>query len=126
MFPINACNFLSKHGDWFLDIVDLQGQDSIYIIFVCLDHESNISSYCLSDSILTFFIMTSYEMPAGTDLSESMQPTILAVNIIGFVLSAAAVGLRLVARKMSNAPLWWDDWMIVLALVCLNASRRFS
>ncbi|RDW91625.1 hypothetical protein BP5796_02790 [Coleophoma crateriformis] len=61
--------------------------------------------------------MTSLAMPAGTDMSENMQPTIIAVNTIGLVLAIAAVGLRVAARKIAGAPLWWDDWLVVLALV---------
>ncbi|RDW60639.1 hypothetical protein BP6252_12022 [Coleophoma cylindrospora] len=61
--------------------------------------------------------MTSLAMPAGTDMSENMQPTIIAINTIGLVLAVAAVGLRVAARKIASAPLWWDDWLVVFALV---------
>lgn len=37
---------------------------------------------------------------------------------IGLVVAATfAVALRLVARRFSAAKYWWDDWMLVLALV---------
>lgn len=33
------------------------------------------------------------------------------------VLATIAVGARLVARRISVVNLWWDDYLIVLALV---------
>lgn len=32
-------------------------------------------------------------------------------------LSAIAVALRLVSRRLSKVRLWWDDWLILIALV---------
>ena len=34
-----------------------------------------------------------------------------------FALSAIAVALRMVSRKISKARLRWDDWLILIALV---------
>ena len=33
------------------------------------------------------------------------------------VAATLAVALRLLARKISAAKFWWDDWILVLALV---------
>ena len=33
------------------------------------------------------------------------------------IVAAIAVTLRLISRKVSAAPFWWDDWTLVIALV---------
>lgn len=58
--------------------------------------------------------------PPGTDLSESQTPRIIAASITLISLSTTAVILRLIARKLSRAGFWWDDWAILGALVCLS------
>ena len=42
---------------------------------------------------------------------------VLGVSILVSVLAITAVALRFLSRKLSKAHYWWDDWMIVAALV---------
>jgi len=41
------------------------------------------------------------------------------IAIVCFTLAIVAVLLRLLARTVIRAPIWWDDFMIVIALVLL-------
>lgn len=50
-------------------------------------------------------------------LQESQAPKMYAVFSVFLVLPLIAVGLRLLARRMSNLRLWWDDWLILVATV---------
>lgn len=38
-------------------------------------------------------------------------------SIISVVAATIAVAARLLARKVSAAPFWWDDWTIMASLV---------
>lgn len=40
------------------------------------------------------------------------------------VLAILAVALRLYARSITRAKLWWDDWILVLALVKNKSPSR--
>ena len=40
-------------------------------------------------------------------------------TIICVVAATIAVAARLLARKISAAPFWWDDWTIIAALVSM-------
>lgn len=53
------------------------------------------------------------------DLYANRGPRGEAVAITCFVLAVVAVCLRLGARRAIKAPFWWDDFVIILALVCL-------
>ena len=55
-----------------------------------------------------------------------LTPEELAINRSGHVTSAiipmvilalVAVGLRLLSRRIKRTPLWWDDYMIIVAMV---------
>ena len=52
------------------------------------------------------------------DLTEDRSSLALGVNIFMLILAFLAVGLRLVSRKLSVLPYWWDDLFAVLSLVC--------
>ena len=53
-------------------------------------------------------------------ITEDRGPQIAAVAYAMLVLSTIAVALRLWARHaVQKAHLWWDDWVALLALVCL-------
>ena len=41
---------------------------------------------------------------------------VLISAIVLYVLVVISVSLRLFARRISKASLWWDDWFILLAL----------
>ena len=38
-------------------------------------------------------------------------------SIVSVALATIAVSLRLLARRISNASFWWDDWTILASLV---------
>ena len=61
--------------------------------------------------------MLSYPPTSPTDLSASKGPQILAAVATTYVLATIAVILRFVSRRISKAQLWWDDWLIIIALV---------
>ena len=44
-------------------------------------------------------------------------PTFLALNITFHVLTLIIVVLRLVSRRLAKLPLWWDDWLMIIAEV---------
>lgn len=56
--------------------------------------------------------------PAGIDLSETQVPRILGVNIATLALAAIAICLRFLSRRLSRAQFWWDDWLMLPAIVC--------
>ena len=49
---------------------------------------------------------------------------IYGVTISLMVAATMAVVFRLVARSLSAAGLWWDDFAIAVATVSVNSSRR--
>ena len=55
--------------------------------------------------------------PPGIDLAETQVPRILGVNIATFTLAIIAIILRFVSRRISRAPFWWDDWLMIPAIV---------
>ncbi|KAL8936666.1 MAG: hypothetical protein Q9211_004070 [Gyalolechia sp. 1 TL-2023] len=52
--------------------------------------------------------------------NQSRTPQFYGGTITLVVVATIAVALRLLARSMSAAKLWWDDWILVLALVSLD------
>ncbi len=40
-------------------------------------------------------------------------------SIVSVVAATIAVGARLLARRISAAPFWWDDWTIMASLVSM-------
>lgn len=50
-------------------------------------------------------------------LHENLQPNIYASLAVCHSLACAAVASRLYARRLKAQPLWWDDWLICVALV---------
>lgn len=49
---------------------------------------------------------------------DSHQVQIYVASAILLSLATVGVALRLLARRISSAKLWWDDYTIVIALVC--------
>ena len=71
--------------------------------------------------------------PPGIDLSESQVPRLLGVNIATFCLAVIAIMLRFTARRLTHAAFWWDDWLMLPAIVsdslfsCVpDTGKRFS
>ncbi|KAI9805659.1 MAG: hypothetical protein M1833_005151 [Piccolia ochrophora] len=50
---------------------------------------------------------------------ESKAGMVTAFEITFIVLGTAVVALRIMARKLSNTRLWWDDFLCVVALIFL-------
>ncbi|VUC20934.1 unnamed protein product [Clonostachys rosea] len=46
----------------------------------------------------------------------NIQPWILGTVISVTLLALVSVALRLIARRLKNQKLWWDDWMIILSM----------
>ena len=44
-------------------------------------------------------------------------PKVDIIAITAFSLAAVAVVLRFLVRTMTKASLWWDDWVVLTALV---------
>jgi hypothetical protein len=55
--------------------------------------------------------------PPGIDLAASKQPQTRGLIISTWVLALLAVALRFYARRISKAGFWWDDWLMIPALV---------
>ena len=53
----------------------------------------------------------------GLDINANEGPRIIAVAAVLITISTIAVILRFVSRLVSQAGFWWDDWMILAALV---------
>ncbi|KAL8743054.1 MAG: hypothetical protein Q9190_004555 [Brigantiaea leucoxantha] len=59
--------------------------------------------------------------PPGTDLSASQVGRMLGVNIATFCLAVIAIVLRFIARRLTRTALWWDDWLMLPAIVAGQA-----
>ena len=44
-------------------------------------------------------------------------------TIVSVVSATVAVAARLLARKISAAPFWWDDWTIIASLVSMPLNQ---
>ena len=60
--------------------------------------------------------------PPGTDLSASQVGRMLGVNIATFCLAVIAIVLRFIARRLTRTALWWDDWLMLPAIVSRKES----
>ena len=59
--------------------------------------------------------------------NDDRAPEILGVGISFFTIATVAVSLRLLARKISKVRCGYDDYFIVIALVCaLKRRNRIS
>ena len=52
------------------------------------------------------------------------QPLVFAFTIIMTVLATVAVALRILARRLSSADFWYDDYMCLFALVGTNLNAQ--
>ncbi|KAI9681158.1 MAG: hypothetical protein M1817_002440 [Caeruleum heppii] len=55
------------------------------------------------------------------NINDDRSPILIAVNFTGFALATIAVGLRLLARRVSGLPLKADDYTILVSLVLVLA-----
>lgn len=61
--------------------------------------------------------MPDFGLPPGPLPTGDRGPAINAVQVLMIVLATSSVVLRFIARRMTAAGLWWDDWVILAALV---------
>ena len=59
-------------------------------------------------------------LPPDINLSATQQPRILGADLFTYCLAVLVVILRFISRKISKAPYWWDDWLMVPAIVRLR------
>ena len=57
-------------------------------------------------------------MATSAIYDESAEWKVLLGSILSVVLATTVVALRLLARRLSDAPYWWDDYTICSSLVC--------
>lgn len=64
----------------------------------------------------------SFELPPNSlsqaELDQSNKSPVYIAVAVGFALATGAVVLRAVARRKAKTTLGWDDYTIILALVC--------
>lgn len=59
--------------------------------------------------------------PAGMNLSENLGPRIIGADMALLGLATIAVIMRFISRSLSKANLWWDDWILAVALVMIES-----
>ena len=47
-------------------------------------------------------------------------------SVVSVSSATVAVALRLLARRISNATFWWDDWTILASLVSLTLNLMLA
>ena len=61
---------------------------------------------------------------SGDSYNQSRVSSVYGGTISLVAAATLAVGLRFVARGMTAAKYWWDDWILVLALVNLSSATE--
>lgn len=52
-------------------------------------------------------------------MRESIQADVYTSVLITLVPAILSFGLRFYARSIKKVPLWWDDWLAVVGMVCV-------
>lgn len=78
--------------------------------------ESNLTRVCDSKLNTNGFDCAGRKALA---MAESIQYGVYASILATLIPSSIILCLRFVARKLKRVSLWWDDYLAVLALVCL-------
>ena len=65
-------------------------------------------------------------MPSSLPPNEDIAWKVWVGSIVGVVISTIAVTARVIARRLSAAHFWWDDWLIIAALVGMTISVILS
>src|SRR5204862_2380102 len=63
--------------------------------------------------------------PNSVRPNGNIQQDIYVATIITLILAVIAVALRFLARRLIRSPIWLDDWLILVALVCSNPPPLF-
>lgn len=85
---------------------------SWYLRIKFLNSIAELWSYAASYYLCRFIVKMS-----SKDEHANKGPIILGISILVTFLAITAVALRFLSRKLSKAQYWWDDWMILAALV---------
>lgn len=55
--------------------------------------------------------------PDGIDLTADKRPMVIGASVATWILAVFAVLLRIISRRIKGLDLWYDDWLVVAALV---------
>ena len=65
-------------------------------------------------------VVFSFPVPQDVvDPDENIKYQLVISSAVGCVVFTIAVGLRFVSRRLVKAPLSWDDWLVLAALVSI-------
>jgi hypothetical protein len=56
---------------------------------------------------------------SGDELLVSRGQALIAISVTSTVLAIGTCGVRFMARKQTNRGVWWDDYSVIVAMVCL-------
>jgi hypothetical protein len=56
-------------------------------------------------------------MATGLQDTTDQAPQLIALFVVITALAVFAVALRLIARRLAQLPLWWDDYLLIVASV---------
>ncbi|KAI0144474.1 hypothetical protein GGR57DRAFT_517951 [Xylariaceae sp. FL1272] len=65
--------------------------------------------------------MSIFHARSDPQQDTSRVPEILGSLITTWILAVTAVSLRIASRRLSKFPIWYDDWLVVGALICATA-----
>lgn len=65
--------------------------------------------------------MTAFRPPQDVNLHEDDRSAILAASIVSLAMAIFAAILRFLAKRVIRASYYWEDWLILMALVCCDA-----
>jgi len=68
-------------------------------------------------SLLPLFLAVDTPPDPSLNLNDSRSGTLIGVSVFLIIISTLVVALRLLARYLSSAGFWWDDWTCLAALV---------
>ncbi|CAH0003447.1 unnamed protein product [Clonostachys byssicola] len=55
--------------------------------------------------------------PDGVDLTADKRPMVIGASVATWLLAVFAVLLRIISRRIKGLNLWYDDWLVVAALI---------
>lgn len=58
--------------------------------------------------------------------NETIRHRLIVALVFAFTLPTVAVGLRLLARRITGSRLFLDDWLIIVALVWLQSLSLYE
>lgn len=75
----------------------------------------------IANALVAFFQLGTERM--GLPEGDAAGIRLIIIEVIFFVLSIGAVGLRIWSRRLKRRPLGLDDYSVVLGLVCVPFNR---